>query len=136
MNRVAKSLEALTRTGQARLITLIATAWIVVWGCIWGYSSYRTSSMDQWISAELDRSEKLIVEAAAQASGSSELDKRYLLRLIGGDIDTEMARRDATERWANRAKWWGPIGLAVISFSSLGGLWVYRGFRRPLADDR
>lgn len=136
MNRVAQSLKTLTRSGQARLIILIATSWIVVWGSIWSYSTYRTIIMDQWISSELDRSEKLIFDIAARENGASDPQEEYGLKLVHDGIDEGMVRRDRTDQWANRAKWAGPIGLAVIVFCGLGGLWVYRGFKGQAGGNR
>lgn len=100
---------------------LIATAWVVVWGGIWSYSTYRTHSLDRWISAELDVSEKLVVDPAKEQEAINVLE----------GIESQMDRREKTDLWVERAKWTGPIGLAAILFFGLGGPWVHRGFKQP-----
>jgi hypothetical protein len=131
MSKAAASLKALT--GPARLLLLLASAWVIVWGSVWGYCTYRGGSMDRWISSELDRSEKLIFELAEiEKTGARDAGKEYIISTMHDDAEREIARRDKVELWGDRAKWIGPIGLASILFFGLGGQWVYRGFRKSV----
>lgn len=113
----------LTSNGYGRLFLLIIVAWVVVWGSVFAYSSYRTTELGRDIDYESER-----LELVANQPGK-EIETKMVLDGIGYANDRQMV----TLTWADRAMWTGPIGLALILFIGFGGMWVYRGFRKPTA---
>jgi hypothetical protein len=109
-------------TGPARLLLLIAVAWVVVWGSVWGYSSYRTQSLERVITAESQMFMKLADDPSKAAETQNSLSSlRY-----------SNTMQMKTLLWTDRATWAGPIGLVAILSFGIGGWWVYQGFRKPV----
>ena len=124
MHRITAFFRALTQTGQARLVLLLATAWIAVWGSVWGYSTYRYWHEEGFYQSDLKRAFKL-------SEGGKEAEASAVFDSMGYTLDRQLP----LALWAERAKWIGPIGLIAILFVGIGGQWVYRGFQSPNPPD-